>query len=531
MTPPVPPSARAARSVRFAALFSILVPLAWLVWRFAFVSDDAYITFRYSDNWAKGLGFVFNPGVQPPVEGYSEFLWAFLMGVGIKVGISPVWFSQSLSILAAVALAVGWVHYCSRMIANGPIALCGGGLFLGCLPPLGVWATGGMATMPFCAAVFWLFTLTWLPDVQGRTWKVGALAVLVVLLRADGAWWVAWVLGPACIGSIAGAHSGEQSQRLKPLLSAVGISLCAWGLHLLWRHGFYGDWMPNTARAKVGISMRASERGYNYLMHFLLVFPGVFLAFVSLASARCWRERHLGAALGVILGTGLHVILTGGDFMAFGRFTLPALPFVALLLCAGLSGLEEQGSPVGAGIYTLVCCALVVPPALDADIFPVRWRTAFGFRHNTPAALERSEWGQWFRMREQASEWVDLGKALKLVAEPGDSVVTGAVGGVGFYSGLTVYDRNGLVTREVALRAPLPQATSPGHDKTVPPEFFNRYKPTFLASAWFPGGLGALKRYRKDHPGILRPGLLPVDLDPEQSPRPNQTLLLERGPE
>ena len=53
------------------------------------------------------------------------------------------------------------------------------------------------------------------------------------------------------------------------------------------------------------------------------------------------------------------------------------------------------------------------------------------------------------------------------------------------------------MTREVALREPHERLRSPGHDKHVPPDFFKRYKPTYLnVGIWprqsfppFPGAL------------------------------------------
>lgn len=41
------------------------------------VADDAYISFRYLDNWLNGLGLVYNPGER--VEGYTNFLWIVLL--------------------------------------------------------------------------------------------------------------------------------------------------------------------------------------------------------------------------------------------------------------------------------------------------------------------------------------------------------------------------------------------------------------------------------------------------------------------
>ena len=41
--------------------------------------DDAFISFRYAENWANGLGWVFN--VDEYVEGFSNPLWTGLFGL------------------------------------------------------------------------------------------------------------------------------------------------------------------------------------------------------------------------------------------------------------------------------------------------------------------------------------------------------------------------------------------------------------------------------------------------------------------
>ena len=52
-----------------ALVFAILwIPFVLMVWRFWFVTDDAYISFRYSRNLALGHGLRFNPGEVPPAE-------------------------------------------------------------------------------------------------------------------------------------------------------------------------------------------------------------------------------------------------------------------------------------------------------------------------------------------------------------------------------------------------------------------------------------------------------------------------------
>ena len=71
------------------ALAVALTPFLLLVWRFDYVCDDAYISFRYARNLVLGRGLRFNLGVEPPVEGYSEFLWVLLVSGGLKLGLAP----------------------------------------------------------------------------------------------------------------------------------------------------------------------------------------------------------------------------------------------------------------------------------------------------------------------------------------------------------------------------------------------------------------------------------------------------------
>ena len=60
----------------FIVAAAVLVPHARL---FDFVTDDAYISFRYARNLALHGQLVFNLGEQ--VEGYTNFLWTVLLAL------------------------------------------------------------------------------------------------------------------------------------------------------------------------------------------------------------------------------------------------------------------------------------------------------------------------------------------------------------------------------------------------------------------------------------------------------------------
>ena len=54
----------------------------------AWLCDDAFISFRYADHLARGLGLVFNVGER--VEGYTSFLWVVTSAGALLVGVSPL---------------------------------------------------------------------------------------------------------------------------------------------------------------------------------------------------------------------------------------------------------------------------------------------------------------------------------------------------------------------------------------------------------------------------------------------------------
>ena len=71
--------------------------------------------------------------------------------------------------------------------------------------------------------------------------------------------------------------------------------------------------------------------------------------------------------------------------------------------------------------------------------------------------------------------------ALKAHFTPGDSIVLGKIGLLGYYSDLHIYDRSGLVDRRVAMR---PRTRNPlrmpGHDSKVSTDFFFADEPTVV---------------------------------------------------
>ncbi len=89
------------KSLGLAAALVLLAVATFLGWRlFYFLTDDAYIAFRYAANSLHGWGLTWNPPPFEPVEGYTSFLWVILLReVWRLTGVAPPVAANVLSLL------------------------------------------------------------------------------------------------------------------------------------------------------------------------------------------------------------------------------------------------------------------------------------------------------------------------------------------------------------------------------------------------------------------------------------------------
>ncbi len=523
-------------SSRFICLAISLAIFLLFVWRFQFLCDDGYISFRYAYNLAAGNGLVYNPGVTPPVEGYTEFLWVLLLAAGQRLGLSPEFLSQALTIGAGTTLLLRVHASAQRQFGRSPAPVWITTLLCATCVPLAVWSTSGMGTLLFVLACF--LTLDYLIGFPGgpRLLPACVAACATVLLRADGALWVAFV---GIAGFVCAIWNKDKAwARTAVALSAAGLAVFL--LHTLWRWNYYGDWLPNTARAKMGVSSFTLMRGAHYVASFGLVFPGLLIAWVATPILGC---RHLHPAnwiawLSVPVMVG-YSVFTGGDFMCFGRFLLPCLPFLLLAFGASMARhLEpDRKADAPAGVRPLVLSlagvvlALGLPPAWNQACTSEAWLESMAFRYNARkpdgSILIRTERQQWRAMKTRAQEWKQLGRAVAFHTDPQDSVVAGAIGALGYFSSRRLFDQYGLVSPEVLLaNKPVDLKPkdwrSPGHDGQGAPTFFLDQNPNWLAVRLIIPG--------QRSPRGIRPGLdRLIDLDPANGFAAGTRLLLVSG--
>src|SRR5262249_17069495 len=133
-----------SRALALAASLALLLAHAW---SYRFLTDDAFISFRYARNLSHGAGLVFNPGGDR-VEGYSNFLWVVLLAAADKVGVRPEIAATAFSLAATVALWATILWFALRLLppsASRAWALLPL-LLLAATRSVAVWSTGGLET-------------------------------------------------------------------------------------------------------------------------------------------------------------------------------------------------------------------------------------------------------------------------------------------------------------------------------------------------------------------------------------------------
>lgn len=475
---------RPSKQLQLLAWALAVLPLAFLIWRFWWLCDDAFISFRYSKHLAGGHGLRYNLA-DTPIEGYSNFLWVVWLSFWHWIGAAIPTVAPISSILAALGLIAVMVRHSARNLGGGLLSLSLGALFLACLPPIGVWSTSGLATMPTVLLVFLCWDRLIGDPAKAHGRSAALFAALGVLMRADALLF----LGLVHVCAFLTGLFGSDKPRLRASVSSGVITLLTFGAQTLFRVLYHGDWMPNTARVKVDATAITLERGLNYDVTFLLAYVAIPVALLLalVLPGRLARSQRLSAWAMVLAVFGYGVFI-GGDFMTMGRMLVLSLPFVAVLFASSVAGVMSWKSrPLGvglAGLVTILCFGSSGASAFNIHLTPRAWREPFHFRWSKPFYTTELEF--WTSMDTSAKNWMKLGKVLNHRTRRGESLVTGTIGGVGYYSNLHIYDPFGLVNREWKHSEVRQKRKSPGHDRHIPVKIFLAKDPTYVNAELVP---------------------------------------------
>jgi len=366
-----------------AASLALCAGLIWIahfeidgeIWFSLF--DDALISMRYARNLALGQGLVWNPG-EPPVEGYTNFLWTLWMALLHRSGASDA--GLCLLVRASGALLVAL-----NVLALGAIARRAWpgrprverlALWLVALSyPNLAWGVSGLEIPAVALLLSWavLGALRLRePRARGALGGLCAALALGLLTRSD------FLVPGAVVSAFALANAAPGRRRR--VAWALGISAVATlAAHTAFRWAYYADPLPNTYTLKlVGTPLDAR------LLRGLTSFGASVLTclFLPLACGAAvfltWSRQGLGAAgllAGVFAACCLYSIWVGGDAWEFfhypNRYLAPALPLLLALAAAGIDGIAEAGPRARRGLTLLAIGMLAGLPLLEAALLRV----------------------------------------------------------------------------------------------------------------------------------------------------------------
>jgi len=475
-------------------ILSAAVPFLYLVFHFNFLSDDSFISFRYSENLVNGYGFRYNLHENPPIEGFSSPLWVLVIALLKIIRIEPELASRAISITSGLAL-LGLVYFAAgRVMRLDRMKSFIGALSLGLFPPFFIWSTSGMETLPFSLCIFALLVTFLTPQGRFMFSRAAVLGLILILIRPEG------VIYAAAVPVIVGVYFRKTKRKLCERKTFLGYFLIlASGLAAVtvFRLIYFHYAFPNTFYVKVGMQMSQLQRGLFYVLHFFLTFSGASIIIIAALAAMFNRIKNEDVFPPAALA-GLMILLNiamGGDYMCMARFFVPMAALLSLVLAGALCPSREELVRMLSGAFkrferrtahvfillvlTVGAVVLNLLPAFDYHAAPLSLRKAVNFRWGPQGYV--TERKAWEAEKYKNELWTLCGKVLAWMTTPNESAVLGAIGAVGYYSHLQIYDRYGLISAEVSHNKVPRLKTAAGHDKRVPIFYFLEHKPDIIA--------------------------------------------------
>ncbi len=300
-------------SKRLIFLASAIVYFVYIFVFWNYSIDDAFITFKYAENFADGYGLVFNIG-DKPVEGYSNFLWLLLLSILYKIGL-PTCLSAKLIGLSSFFIAAGILFYHHERDDTTPAWLAAP-LLLFC-PVTAFWGLSGLElglhTMLVVGSAVALFR---------RSRWLYALLPLVVLSRPEG---IAIGVGLIVIGALADFVNGRFDKTY--FLTGLAVLAITVGALIIFRLQIFGYPLPNTYYAKIHHKW---QLGFYELGRMLRLFAPLTIAFlwaIYRVVSRKAAEKELAVYVVMFVMQGLISARVDPVMNFLFRYMIPVMPF------------------------------------------------------------------------------------------------------------------------------------------------------------------------------------------------------------
>lgn len=402
----------------------------------AYITDDAFISFRYARNLISGGGLAFNPG--DPVWGYTNFLWTMVLALFARAGVEILAAARGIGVACNVLCVLLVMKGLSRKSSGLDPWRWMAGALLATHAAFVMQGASGLETSFFTALVLGAVH-SYASARESRNERgfltAGLLLAAATLTRPEGLFLFGGFVAHAALDPERPVV-GRRRATLRLLLGYVPVV----ALFVVGMHALYGSYWPNSLDAKVGFSSEQLLRGFHYLRRFTQTYPvpmGILLVGLLGIRGSVSSERLI---LGIAWGAILFYVLAGGDWMPGYRLFHTVIALSAMLLPFAVARLFAPLTRRPRGLALAVIFAACV--ACSANLI------AFARDPRVSAAAGRG----------YVHQGIAAGRWMKENLEPGALLATNTAGTIAFYSELPIVDMMGLNDRTIGKRKDLPPA-------------------------------------------------------------------------
>jgi len=428
------------RRIQLWSLWLVLVCGILSVWTWLFrglLYDDAYISFRFSENWASGIGLTWNAGAQV-VEGFTSFLWVAIgTAIELLAKIPPHKSMVFVGIASWLAMVVIVVPLISKLLTTDRKGLGFRVARAVCIltvlmtPQVALGAFQGLETA-FYSCI--LALVVFVAIKVDAPWLKGLLAIcsfVAFMTRPDA---LAFVLPLWAVLFVFSNGSGKRA-----CLRAFGVFILVLLLYSVVKWQWSGYPFPNTFYIKKGFRLQ----GLGYVGRYLGALTPVWLFMAysigRLGATKLMRDRSFMLLIVPTLFFCISYTMMRPMMGWAFRFLIPTWPLFVLAALrvevlrqnTGRSSITPAAVLRGSAVFYLTLTGLTMNS----------WLLMKG-DYQYISSLCR------FTNRANVTGGMLLSSAAEL--SPAPVIATGDIGALSYFSKLKTIDLIGLVDSTIA---------------------------------------------------------------------------------
>ena len=308
-----------------------------------FTQDDAYISYRFVQNFLDGNGLVFNIGER--VEGFTNFGWVLYMIFLGKLSLNYILISKITGYIfgAGVIYLVFLIASQLEEFKNKILIILSSVYITASSQSLAYWAIAGLETSAF--AFFALFSLYL---YLNKNKLLPFVLITAVMLRPEG----------ALIAILFITIEFITSKKFPTFSFRSAIGAFILGIpYLAFKMYYYGDILPNSFYAKTGMTVTQLSNGLEYFVRFISHYG--FYGIPLLIAIFLWKKlsKELKTVFLFTTCYTIYLILVGGDVLKVHRFFIPIIGLYAIVTAYAVSFLTQL---IPKNIYKLVSVTLAI---------------------------------------------------------------------------------------------------------------------------------------------------------------------------